>query len=916
MDFAESWCSLLELFVSSAGLKLRMQLVDTVLFKSGRALGHFYTNRDGAVCRFSAHEITRSSIYQRLASLHNLDPSLNPYGYIAVAHYSTGVSRLLKRAELQAVMSVLSGPYEFGEAPPHLAAQHEGLFCLQSYLVPGRDLRYIAAYDLSEGPLCTVLGRRHSARYTHALDDPAPSLPLEALSDPDEPGFNGRPLSSQALARPTSAIDGRPLSGGGGGGGGGADGYGYGYGGGDSQGGAAVPRASLTAEELLVESQLVAMGLLEPRRAAREGRGVGAGGYGGIAEGDEEGGGEEGGEGGGDGEEEGEGEEEAGGSAPDGVRSSLPAPKRVKDDVAKVLQTISSFVERAHGQRIVGLVAEFVVAAGPGAPAGMGGALALTAVHAVQLDPRASRGRLGTFTERWGDYLEGLAPAPAPQAPARRNQAPSVLRGGDSSLVMTDRATGLLLRTSPAAGGGGGLGSAAAAAASSMSVSPYNGASLGVGGALSPYDRLSINAPPSPSGSLFSPGGAARGGGGAAVLAASPRLPGAPPSSPGGALTRIYSASPSAAHHRAVAAAGDYTGRPGSAPAAVVKVGRHVANSAHSSAANGHYTLRNAMSAARPGGGGNPTGTPGGPESYNLWLNREGAPTDSMSARLALEVEALRERLQRQTDIAVRAEVALQQLAVSSAREAGELRNQVEELRIEVGRLGEAKRNLGSEYERLRTERLGLQAGRSELGGEVDRLREQLAAERETLSRAVRDAGGREEGLEAQLRAAREEREEALGQLGGLRRRLEEEGEVVEALRGQLYDYKQLTAQLQAQVRRGRNNKQMLQSLGGLPSTMPSVVNMGATLPPGGAGALAGMGGGGGGGGGVRASTTKEADDSDAETDLAGPATAGAGGGGGDHTPTSGGGAGHHKATVSGSGVSARLGGGYGARRS
>eukprot|EP00198_Chlamydomonas_reinhardtii_P011414 XP_001700751.1 flagellar associated protein [Chlamydomonas reinhardtii] len=346
MDFAESWCSLLELFVSSAGLKLRMQLVDTVLFKSGRALGHFYTNRDGAVCRFSAHEITRSSIYQRLASLHNLDPSLNPYGYIAVAHYSTGVSRLLKRAELQAVMSVLSGPYEFGEAPPHLAAQHEGLFCLQSYLVPGRDLRYIAAYDLSEGPLCTVLGRRHSARYTHALDDPAPSLPLEALSDPDEPGFN-----------------------------------------------------------------------------------------------------------------------------------------------------------------------EFVVAAGPGAPAGMGGALALTAVHA----------------------------------------------------------------------------------------------------------------------------------------------------------------------------------------------------------------------------------------SYNLWLNREGAPTDSMSARLALEVEALRERLQRQTDIAVRAEVALQQLAVSSAREAGELRNQVEELRIEVGRLGEAKRNLGSEYERLRTERLGLQAGRSELGGELydyKQLTAQLQAQAVCLALSLPAGGG------------------------------------------------------------------------------------------------------------------------------------------------------------------------------
>ncbi|KAG2445056.1 hypothetical protein HYH02_008924 [Chlamydomonas schloesseri] len=902
MDFAENWCSLLELFVSSAGLKLRMQLVDTVLFKSGRALGHFYTNRDGAVCRFSAHEITRSSIYQRLASLHNLDPALNPYGYIAVAHYTTGVSRLLKRAELQELMSVLSGPYEFGEgAAPHLAAQHEGLFCLQSYLVPGRDMRYIASYDLSEGPLCTVLGRRYSARYTHALDDPTAAQPLEAFGDHDDPAaaFGSRPPSSAAMARPTSAIDGRPQSAAAGGDGARLDHH-------DSPpNGAAVPRTSLTAEELLVESQLVAMGLLEPRRAAAAGGGVkdgrgastGSGGsYGGAGEeeGEEEGAREEAGAGKEEGEE--------GHGAPDGVRSSLPAPKRVKDDVAKILQAISSFVERAHGQRIVGLVSEFVVAAGPGAPAGMGGGLVLTAVHAVQLDPRASRGRLGTFTERWGDYLEGLAPAPAPQAPARRNQAPSVLRGSDSSLVMTDRATGLLLRTAPGP----------AAAAVAAQVSPYNGASMGTSGALSPYDRLSVNAPPSPSGSLFSPSGAARGGGGgggAVVLAASPRVPGgggggggAPPSSPGGALTRIYSASPSAAHHRAVAAVGgDYSGRPGSAPAAVVKVGRHVANSAHASAANGHYSLRNAMSAARPGAGGNPTGTPGGPESYNLWLNRDGGPGDSMSARLALEVEALRERLQRQTDIAVRAEVALQQLAVSSAREAFELRTQIEELRIEVGRLGEAKRNLGSEYERLRTERLGLQAGRSELGTEVEKLREQLAAERETLSRSVRDAGAREESLEAALRAAREEREEALGQVGGLRRRLEEEGEVVEALRGQLYDYKQLTAQLQAQVRRGRNNKQMLQSLGGLPPSIPSVANLVAT--GGGAG-----GGGGGGAGGVRASNTKEGgDDSDGETDLVGSAAMAGGGGGGDQapgTPASGGGAGH-KANNSSGGVSA-----------
>lgn len=75
----------------------------------------------------------------------------------------------------------------------------------------------------------------------------------------------------------------------------------------------------------------------------------------------------------------------------------------MRDDVTKLLQAVASFVERAHGQRILGLVAEFLVAAGQGQG---GGQLHLMAVHAVQLDHRASRGRMGTFTERWTDYLE------------------------------------------------------------------------------------------------------------------------------------------------------------------------------------------------------------------------------------------------------------------------------------------------------------------------------------------------------------------------------------------------------------------------------------------------------------------------------------------------------------------------------
>ncbi|GLI71494.1 hypothetical protein VaNZ11_016709 [Volvox africanus] len=856
MDFAENWCSLLELFVSNAGLKLRMFMVDTVLIKSGRVLGHFYTSKDGYICRFSAHEITRQAIYQRLASLHCLDPQLNPFGYIGVAHYATGVSRLLKRAELQDLMTTICGPYEFSDSSP-IATQHEQLFCVQAYIVPRHDMRYIASYDVQEGPLCTVLARRFSSRYTNAMDDPASVLVETASSDPDEPARTSsilagttsinRPLSSvMALSMSMSLDD--PLT---------------------------MP-SSLTADELLVESQLVAMGLLEPRRQKeREPAAAGAEATGGGAE--------EAGVGSGVGGGDDAGATSPSGSPPDGITSSLPAPRRVKDDVARLLQAASSFVERAHGQRIVGLVAEFITAGAPTPGLPSGGGLVLMAVHAVQLDPRASRGRLGTFTERWTDYLEGLAPPPAPQAPGRRNQSPSILRAGDSSLVMTERSSGFLVRTSP----GSSMGSMGGAGGSVLPV---------YGGAFNPQRQVLGVAPTgvsggAGSGNVISP----RVHGGAGSGASSPAA---------GSLTRIYSASPSAAHHRSMTALSD-VGRPGSAPAAVVKVGRHLPNAAHSSALNGHYTLRNAMSAARPGGGGNPTANPGAPDSYSLWLSREGLPTDSMSAKLALEVESLRERLQRQTDIAVRAEAALQQLAVSSRKETMELRQQIEELRIEVGRLGEAKRNLATEYDRLRSERLGLQAGRSELSGEVERLRTELAGERETLAKAVRDATAREEQLEGQLRAAREEREEALKQLGGLRRRVEEESEVVEALRGQLYDYKQLVAQLQAQVRRGRNNKQLLQSLQGLPGAIASAANLNAAGGSGGAAAGDGTAAARGG------RNTKDGEESDADTDAGGGASGGMDGTGsqqGGQKPLPGGGGGA-------TGRQGVVGAGYGGRR-
>lgn len=73
-------------------------------------------------------------------------------------------------------------------------------------------------------------------------------------------------------------------------------------------------------------------------------------------------------------------------------------------------------------------------------------------------------------------------------------------------------------------------------------------------------------------------------------------------------------------------------------------------------------------------------------------------------------MEALKERLQRQADVASRAELALTQLAVSSQATQAGLAAQLEEARAQAAAALAGRRELEAEYERLREERAGLRA--------------------------------------------------------------------------------------------------------------------------------------------------------------------------------------------------------------
>lgn len=388
----------------------------------------------------------------------------------------------------------------------------------------------------------------------------------------------------------------------------------------------------------------------------------------------------------------------AGAGVPD---VALPASKKAQQETAKAIQGIVSFIERSHGLRVQGIVAEFVQAHPD--------VFVLLAVHAVQWDMRASRGRLGTFTDRWNDYMNGMGPAPAPRPASRKANAPGLLRSADSSmLIMTERAAGVGL--------------------------PCN-----------------VAQPPATSGR-------------------SP--PRAPAVNQQHDITQLTAA------------------RPGSAPAVVLHRFRPHTASSYGGPNNGNYSLRNAVASARRGAGGNPTASPPTPDSYRLWSPRKSLPTETVTGSLSLEIEVLKEKLQRQADIAARAELALTQLAVSSQATQASLMKQLEDVRAEAAVATQGRQELESEYERLRGERAQLKSELAAVQEELSSSKDQLAADRATLVTTVRSAQSTQGDLEGVTARLKAENESLRDEVVRLQRRLEEEQEVVEAARSQLFDYR------------------------------------------------------------------------------------------------------------------------------
>lgn len=190
-------------------------------------------------------------------------------------------------------------------------------------------------------------------------------------------------------------------------------------------------------------------------------------------------------------------------------------------------------------------------------------------------------------------------------------------------------------------------------------------------------------------------------------------------------------------------------------------------------------------------------------------------PTDPVASSLALELEMIRAKLARQTEVATRAEAALQAAALQHQRQQVSLQEAVEELKAEIIITKRTKRDMEAETEVLRMERMQLKAELHRLQEELQADQTALKLDRETLASTIRSHQTNESQLEVEVSQLREENEHLQRKLLHVQRRLDEEVEVVEAVRGQLYEYKQMLGHMQQQAKRGKAAGQAASTGGG-----------------------------------------------------------------------------------------------------
>ncbi|KAG1675152.1 hypothetical protein FOA52_003375 [Chlamydomonas sp. UWO 241] len=160
---AFDWCSFFALFWNDKGIKCRVNVPDTILFRYGQ-MSAWWGTQDGVVIRHASQATSVEAIRRRLLSVAQEEATDNS-SHVAISRHGDGRPQLLKRQPFGQLCELLSDRLECGhsDAAPEIKTPS----VLQAFIQPAQDLRYVTTL-INDGRTIQVhtFQRKFSRRYS------------------------------------------------------------------------------------------------------------------------------------------------------------------------------------------------------------------------------------------------------------------------------------------------------------------------------------------------------------------------------------------------------------------------------------------------------------------------------------------------------------------------------------------------------------------------------------------------------------------------------------------------------------------------------------------------------------------------------------------------------------------------------
>ncbi|MEW5310692.1 MAG: hypothetical protein WDW38_002463 [Sanguina aurantia] len=152
------------LFWNDKGMRCKVNIPDTVLFRYGQLSAWWATNKEGSVQRHASQGLTIESIRKRMLRAAS-DDGENYSKCVAIIRSDDGRPQLLRMQAFNQLCELMSDRLEAGLEDSTPAVKTPAV--LQSFIQPLNDIRYVTTY-LNQGTSvsCLTFQRKYSRRYT------------------------------------------------------------------------------------------------------------------------------------------------------------------------------------------------------------------------------------------------------------------------------------------------------------------------------------------------------------------------------------------------------------------------------------------------------------------------------------------------------------------------------------------------------------------------------------------------------------------------------------------------------------------------------------------------------------------------------------------------------------------------------